>query len=104
MVGKTGARGPAAGTSGWSSYADDTFGGSSNAIQRSDRNKAGEIATYMDRNPSQRIALDRPSTSRVAVVRTALIEAGVPAYKIQSGAFGDPQYPRAGRVEVRVSN
>ena len=103
-IGATGARGPMAGKSGWSSHADYTFGTNSNEIQRADRNKAGEIATYMDRNPSQRIALDSSSTSRVGVVRAALIDAGVPASRIESGAYGDPQRRRDGRVEVLVSN
>lgn len=68
------------------------------------RNRAGDIATYMNRNPSQRIALDNSNTRRIEVVRATLIDAGVSAYKIQSGAFGDPQFRRDGRVEVLVSN
>jgi hypothetical protein len=35
-------------------------------------------------------------------VRSALIEAGVPASKIQSGAYGDPQQRRDRRVDVMV--
>ena len=38
------------------------------------------------------------------VVRGALIVAGVPSAKIQTGAFGDPQLRRDGRVGVLVSN
>jgi hypothetical protein len=34
----------------------------------------------------------------------ALIDAGVPADKIQTGAFGDPQLRRNSRVAVLVSN
>jgi len=89
---------------GWSSYADFTFGGNNNDFVRSDRNKAREIASYMEQNPSQRIALDSSNANRVGVVRTALIDAGVPANRIDIGAFGDPQYRRDGRVEVLVSN
>ena len=40
------------------------------------------------------------SNRRVKAVRDALINAGVPAYKIKSGAFGDPQTRRDRRVEV----
>jgi len=32
-----------------------------------------------------------------------LIQAGVPAYKIQTGAFGDAQLTRDRRVEVLIS-
>ena len=40
------------------------------------------------------------SPGRVGAVRDALIRAGTPAYKIETGAFGDPQDRRAGEVEV----
>ena len=103
-IGPTGAQGAMAGNGGWNSYVDYTFEANSNEILRSDRNKAGDVAKYMDRNPSQRIALDSSNARRVGVVRTALIDAGVPAYKIESGAVGDPQLRRDGRVEVLVSN
>jgi hypothetical protein len=71
---------------------------------RSDGNKAREIANYMDRNPSSRVGIDGPNELRVGNVREALIEAGVPPYKIQTGAFGDPQLRRDGRVAVLFSN
>jgi len=41
------------------------------------------------------------STLSLAVI--ALLQAGVPSYKIQTGAFGDPLMQRDGRVEVLVS-
>jgi outer membrane protein OmpA-like peptidoglycan-associated protein len=37
-----------------------------------------------------------------ALVRDALIQAGVPASKIQAGAFGDTQLARDRRVEVLI--
>jgi outer membrane protein OmpA-like peptidoglycan-associated protein len=103
-IGQTGAQGPIAGKSGWNSHADYTFGTNSNEILRADRNKARDVATYMERNPSQRIALDSSSTSRVGVARAALIDAGLPVDRIQSGGYGDPQLRRDGRVEVLVGN
>jgi hypothetical protein len=36
---------------------------------------------------------------RVSAVRDALLQAGVPSYKIQTGAFGNPDLPRDRRVE-----
>ena len=58
----------------------------------------------MNRNPSARVAIDGSSERRVGRVRTALLDAGVPAHKIQTGSFGDPQTRRDGRVAVLVSN
>ncbi|MNC89187.1 hypothetical protein D3C83_50890 [compost metagenome] len=58
----------------------------------------------MNQNPSARIAIDGSNAQRVGTVRNALINAGVPAYKIQTGSFGDPQQRRDGRVAVLVSS
>jgi outer membrane protein OmpA-like peptidoglycan-associated protein len=93
-----------AGNARWSYYRDYTFNPNSNEILRSDSGKAKEIANWMDQNPSRQIGLDGSNERRVVVVRDALIVAGVPASKIQTGAFGDPQLRRDGRVGVLVSN
>jgi outer membrane protein OmpA-like peptidoglycan-associated protein len=93
-----------AGEGRWSSYRDYTFSVNSDDILRSDGNKAREIADYMDQNPSFRIAIDGSNERRVSNVRAALIDAGVPAYKIQTGAFGDPQRRTNSRVVVLVSS
>ena len=85
-------------------YRDYTFNTNSNEILRSDSGKAREIASYMDQNPSRRVGIDGSNERRVGVVRDALMVAGVPASKIQTGAFGDPQLRRDGRVAVLVSN
>jgi outer membrane protein OmpA-like peptidoglycan-associated protein len=103
-VGPTGAQGSSAGNGGWSSYRNYTFNVNSDDIQRSDGNKAREIADYMDQNPSALVAIDGSNERRVTNVRDAVINAGVPAYKIQTGSFGDPQVRRDGRVAVLVSN
>ena len=104
LIGPTGAQGPLAGKEGWSSYSTYTFNTNSNEILRSDGNKAKEIANYLDQNPSLQVGLDGANERRVVVVRDALIVAGVPSAKIQTGAFGDPQLRRNGRVGVLVSN
>jgi outer membrane protein OmpA-like peptidoglycan-associated protein len=103
-IGPTGAQGPMVGNSGWSAYRDYTFNANSNEILGSDSSKAREVANYTDRNPSVRVGIDGSNERRVVVVRDALIVAGVPASKIQTGAFGDPQLRRDGRVGVLVSN
>jgi len=88
----------------WNSYRDYDFNFNSDDIMSSDSNKAREVADYMNQNPSLRVGIDGSNQRRVGNVRTALIEAGVPAYKIQTGAFGDPQQRRNSRVAVLVGN
>jgi outer membrane protein OmpA-like peptidoglycan-associated protein len=65
----------------------------------------------MKQNPSLRIGIDDTNTNprsndmserRVRAVRNALIEAGVPSSKIQSGAYGDAKLAQDRRVEVLV--
>ena len=81
--------------------------------QEADSTKAASIAAYLKANPSLELAIDgTPPTNgadpknaglderRVSAVRFALIDAGVPAYKIRTGAYGDPQTRRDRRVEV----
>jgi outer membrane protein OmpA-like peptidoglycan-associated protein len=77
--------------------------------------KVSEIASYMNENPSLRIGIDGSmaprgtdprnqdlSDRRISAVRDALIEAGVPSSKIQSGVYGDAKLARDRRVEVLV--
>ena len=87
----------------WRLYRDYTFNADSDEILRSDSHKAREIASYIDRNPSLRVGLDGSNEGNVLAVRHALIMAGVPSSKIQTGAYGDPQLRRDGRVAVLVS-
>ena len=88
----------------WILYRDFTFEGRSDDIIRADSNKAREIANYLSQNPNARVAVDGPSQRYVHSVVDALKEAGVPASKIQTGTFGDPQLRGDRRVAVLVSN
>ena len=106
-IGATGAQGPigsVGGNNGWSLYRAFTFEGRSDDITGADSNKAREIANYLNRNPSFRVAIDGPSARYVHSVVDALKDAGVPASKMQTGAFGDPQLRSDRRVAVLVSN
>ena len=88
----------------WSLYRDFTFTADSDNFVSSDGNKAREIAEYTNENPSYRVAIDGSNGRHVGNVRDALISAGVPASKIQTGAYGDPQLRGDRRVAVLVSN
>jgi outer membrane protein OmpA-like peptidoglycan-associated protein len=92
-----------AGAGGWSSYRDFTFSGNSDDILRADSNKPREIADYMNQNPSARVSIDGPSQRYVDSVRGALVDAGVPASRIQTGAYDDSQQRVDHRVTVLVS-
>ena len=95
----------------WSSYRDFWFDYDSAQLDNSDAGKIADVANYSRQNPTFRIAIDgatdpgdpRLGERRVGAVRDALIHAGVPAYKIQTGDFGNQQLRRERRVEVLVS-
>jgi len=68
-----------------------------------------EIADYLQQNPSLKVGIDGscPSSAdhdiamrRANSVRNALIKAGVPASRIETGVFGDAKLARERRVEV----
>ena len=130
-TGITGATGPAAPNLAplpavrWTSMKDFMFDFDRSDIRYSESKKPAEIATYMSQNPTARLGLDgytdsRGSTQynlplsqrRVATVRDALIQAGVPADRIETGTFGTDRSlcnpateqcaQRDGRVEVLV--
>ena len=89
--------------------------------------KVSEIADYAKQNPSVNVGLDGHtdpfgtdgynqglSERRVGVIRDALIQAGVAASRIHSGAFGESRpkcndntrecWQRDRRVEVLISS
>jgi outer membrane protein OmpA-like peptidoglycan-associated protein len=128
-TGLTGAQGPTATAPlpavRWTSLKDFMFDYDRSDIRYSESRKPAEIATYMSQNPSVRLGIDGYTDSRssnqynlplsqrrVASVRDALIQAGVPADRIETGNFGTDRpacnpsseqcAQREGRVEVLV--
>ena len=72
-------------------------------FQASQADQATQIAVYMKNNPSLKCGIDATdptarnqdlSDHRVKAIRESLIQAGVPAEKITSGAYGDIQLRR----------
>jgi len=115
-AGQTGVQGQVGIVGRWTAYRDFTFYGDRSDLQPSDVTMVDEIAGYMAQNPSLQIGIDgstdpngaAPTNEnlndrRVDALHNALLKAGVPASKIQMGAFGDPQLRRDGRVEVLIS-
>jgi hypothetical protein len=49
------------------------------------------------------VGIDGHNAVRVDAVRVALIDAGIPAARIETGTFGDPQARRDNQVAVLMS-
>jgi outer membrane protein OmpA-like peptidoglycan-associated protein len=110
-TGWTGAQGPVGVVDRWTSFREFLFESNAADINGYDQTKVSDIAGYMKQNPSLQVGLDGTGNDgrdqglrdrRVSAVRDALIQAGVPASRIQTGAFGDSRLARDRRVEVLV--
>jgi len=98
----------------WTTLQSLWFAAYETEIHLADREKVKEIAAYMKRNPSLLLGIDSTlgaaasandrdlSARRAVTARDALIAEGVPASSIQTGAFGDPNHRRTGRVELLI--
>jgi outer membrane protein OmpA-like peptidoglycan-associated protein len=113
VMGPTGPQGPTGVVTQWTSYRDFWFESDKATLYSSDSAKVAEIAAYMKANPSLQLGIDGSTNprataqytlnlcdNRVKALRDALITAGVPAYRISAGMFGDVNLRRSGRVEV----
>jgi len=114
-TGATGSRGPTidgvssgggnyTNNTNWSRFRDYTFYDNSDEIRSSDGRMAAEISQYAYQNPSSRVAIDGANMNRVSNVREALIRAGVPANRIDTGMYGDQRLRRPERITVLVSS
>lgn len=108
-TGPTGPGGPAGIVSCWNLYREFWFDTKCGDVSSVDSNKVSEIAAYLKANPSLQIGIDASGVSdknlgndRANALRTAFINAGVPANRIKMGAFGDPKLRRDNRVEVLI--
>jgi outer membrane protein OmpA-like peptidoglycan-associated protein len=106
--GPTGSQGAVGIVERWTSFRVINFDYARSDLSSADKSTVNEVAAYMAKNPSLQIGIDgyrdpnavNLSERRVSTVRDALIVAGVPSYKVQVGAFGDPQFARDRRVEM----
>lgn len=101
----------------WRSLTELWFDFNGVDLPSSELNKLAAIKAYIDENPSLQVGIDGSldplgtemrgqnlGDLRVGVVRDALIEAGVPAYKIRTGAFGAEGLTEDQRVGILVSD
>jgi len=128
--GQLGSVGPQAQSSAakpWSTFRDFLFDFDKSAIRSNETGHVTDIAAYMKQNPTARVGIDGHtdprgtdafnqglSERRVNGIRYALVNAGVSASRIKTGAFGESQ-PKCSaptepcwqsdrRVEVLIGN
>jgi outer membrane protein OmpA-like peptidoglycan-associated protein len=85
-------------------------------LQASETSKLSDVAKYLKDNPSLQIGIDATadlsgndqrrqalqdlSDRRAKAIRNSLIKAGIPAERIQIGAFSDPKLRGERRVQL----
>jgi len=122
MIGAPGATAP-----GWAKFNKILFDFDKAEIRGDETSKVAAVAAYLNQNPSAKVGLDgyadprgtdaynqALSERRVTAIHEALVKAGVPSHKIQTGAFGEKRlkcgekteecWQRDRRVEVLVSS
>jgi len=114
--GSTGEQGVAGVVARWTTYRDFDFDRTDARLRPSEMDQVVEIAAYLVENPSLEVGIDGSlndgssrnsrdlSTRRAESVRDALMQAGVPAYKIQMGKFADPDHRREGQIELLIKS
>ncbi|HSL50117.1 MAG TPA: OmpA family protein [Candidatus Deferrimicrobiaceae bacterium] len=124
-AGVQGPSGPEGAQRPWAAFVDFLFDFDQSVIRSSETAKVDKLSQYMKDNPNIEIGIDghadpRGSTQynqplsqqRVDAVKAALVSAGVPSAKIQTGAFGETRlkcsevteacWQRDRRVEVLI--
>jgi outer membrane protein OmpA-like peptidoglycan-associated protein len=114
-VGATGAQGPAGSVTQWTMVRELQFDLNQPDILASEQTKLAEISRYLLANPSLKVGIDGSidprgsepqnqglADQRISAVRSALVQAGVPAEKIQSGAFLDSNLERHGQLALLI--
>jgi outer membrane protein OmpA-like peptidoglycan-associated protein len=114
-AGPVGAQGAVGIVERWTAYREFNFDRTASDMRVSEMNRISEIAAYLAQNPSLEVGIDGSmavrgfnqgerdlSNLRADSVREALMQAGVPSYKIQMGAFADPSRLQQGQIQVLI--
>ena len=106
------ADGPAGTVALWTTWCDFGFDRSEAGLPASEMEIISSIAAYLMQNPSLEVGIDGSMNSgasrsardlsdrRAVSVRDALLQAGVPAYKIRVGAFSNPDRRQEDEIQV----
>ena len=130
-AGPAGAQGPAGPSTvaakNWTSFRDFLFDTDKSAIRSNEKSKISDIAAHIQQNPPFQVGIaghadprgtdpynQALSERRVNAIRDALVDAGMSAHKIDTGAFGEMQlkcqeqtqscWQSDRRVEVLIHN
>jgi outer membrane protein OmpA-like peptidoglycan-associated protein len=125
-AGPVGPQAQAASPKQWASFNNFLFDTDKSDIRSDEMSKVSDIAAYLQQNQPAKVGIDGYadprgtdaynqglSERRVSAIRNALVKAGVPSDKIQTGAFGEQRlqcnesttacWQRDRRVEVLIS-
>jgi outer membrane protein OmpA-like peptidoglycan-associated protein len=102
LAGPAGLQAQASAAKQWASFKNFLFDADKSDIRSNEMSKVSDIAAYLQQNQPATVGIDgyadprgtdpynqRLSQRRVNAVREALVQAGVPNEKIQTGAFGE---------------
>jgi OmpA family protein len=113
-AGPIGAQGDVGIVERWTAYREFAFNRGGSNLSAAEMDRISDMAAYLARNPSLEVGIDGSmdrrfnqsdrdlSDRRANSVRDALMQAGVPGYKIQMGAFADPDRRREGQIQVLI--
>jgi outer membrane protein OmpA-like peptidoglycan-associated protein len=124
-AGPMGPQATAADVKHWATFKNIMFDFDKSAIRSNETSRVADVATYMKQNPTARVGIDGHtdprgtdpynqdlSERRVDAIRDALVNAGVSAGRIHTGAFGETQpvchdsteacWQRDRRVEILI--
>jgi len=114
--GPAGHPGVAGGVALWTTWCDFGFDGNEARLPVSEMEIISEIAAYLAQNPFLEIGIDGSmkggatqsarnlSDRRAASVRDALLQAGVPVYKIRIGALSNPDRRQEDAIQVLMKS
>jgi outer membrane protein OmpA-like peptidoglycan-associated protein len=114
-TGPTGEQGAVGIVERWTPYRQFGFNREGSNLSAAEMDRISDMAAYLVRNPSLEVGIDGSmdarrfsrsdrdlSDRRADSIRDALMQAGVPGYKIQMGAFADPDLRREGQIQVLI--
>jgi outer membrane protein OmpA-like peptidoglycan-associated protein len=96
----------------WTTFKDVLFDFDKSNLRANEQPEINEIASYLQQNPAFTVGIDGHadprgtdrynqalSERRVSAIKAALMQAGVPAEKIQTGAFGESRLKCTDKTE-----
>jgi outer membrane protein OmpA-like peptidoglycan-associated protein len=94
----------------WTPFTAFDFGPTDAELAPTDAGKVADVVNYLNQHPDQQVRIAGTiaergidiGSRRIAAIREALLRAGVPLSRIQTGAFGSTRPAAGRRVELLV--